>query len=103
MDRALDAVNLIKEKRCGKIKGRTCANGSKQRQYLGDYESVSLPTVSFEALFITLIIDTSEGRDVAIFDVPGAFLQLEVPKNNMILMRLKGQFVDIICDVNPEH
>ena len=28
---ALNAVNLIKEKRCGKIKGRTCANGSTQR------------------------------------------------------------------------
>ena len=26
---ALEAVNLIKEKRCGTIKGRTCANGSK--------------------------------------------------------------------------
>ena len=28
--RALEAVNLIKKKRCGKIKGRTCADGSKQ-------------------------------------------------------------------------
>ena len=25
---ALLAVNLVKEKRCGKIKGRTCANGA---------------------------------------------------------------------------
>ena len=29
---ALEAVNLIKQKRHGKIKGRTCANGSKQRK-----------------------------------------------------------------------
>ena len=29
--RALEAVNLIKEKRNGKIKGRTCADGSKQK------------------------------------------------------------------------
>ena len=28
--RALEAVNLIKEKRNGKIKGRTCADGSKK-------------------------------------------------------------------------
>ena len=27
--RALRAINLIKEKRCGKIKGRTVADGSK--------------------------------------------------------------------------
>ena len=28
---ALEAVNIIAEKRCGKIKGRTCTDGSKQR------------------------------------------------------------------------
>ena len=32
--KALEAVNLIKEKRNGKIKGRTCANGAKQRIYV---------------------------------------------------------------------
>ena len=31
---ALDAVNLIKENRDGKIIGRMCANGSKQRRYV---------------------------------------------------------------------
>ena len=30
----LDAVNIIKEKRDGKINGRTCAKGSKQKRYL---------------------------------------------------------------------
>ena len=34
--KAMEAVNLIKEKRCGKIKGRMCANGSTQRKYLKD-------------------------------------------------------------------
>ena len=29
-NRALDAVNSISEKRDGRIKGRTCANGAKQ-------------------------------------------------------------------------
>jgi hypothetical protein len=32
--KALDAVNLIKLKRDEKMKGRTCANGSKKRYYL---------------------------------------------------------------------
>ena len=31
---ALEAVNLIKEKRCGKLKGRTCANGARQRRFI---------------------------------------------------------------------
>ena len=31
---AIEAVNLIKEKIRGKIKGRTCVYGSKQKRYL---------------------------------------------------------------------
>ena len=31
--KALEAVNLIKKKICGKIKGRTCADGSKKKRY----------------------------------------------------------------------
>ena len=38
--RALEAVNLIKKKRRGKIKGRTCANGSKQKRYLKHGETI---------------------------------------------------------------
>jgi hypothetical protein len=101
--RALEAVNLIKEKRSGIIKGRTCANGSKQKRYLKRGETISSPTVSTEALMGTLAIDIKEGRDVAIFDVPGAYLQAEMPKEKKVLMKLRGQFVDIMCEVNPEY
>ena len=46
--KSLNAVNIIKQKRDGTIKGRTCANGIKQKIYLGKDESVALPTVSLE-------------------------------------------------------
>eukprot|EP00957_Ditylum_brightwellii_P116429 8880934-Ditylum_brightwellii.AAC.1 len=71
--------------RNGKITGRTCANGSKQWKYLKKDELVASPTVAVESLFISLIIDAMEGRDIAVFDIPGAFLQPEVPENTMIL------------------
>jgi hypothetical protein len=100
---ALEAVNLIKEKRCGKIKGRTCANGSKQRQYLKEDESVYSPTCSTESLLSTAVIDAFEKRDVAIFDVPGAFLQTEMPKDKNVIMIIRDEFVDIMCEVNPEY
>ena len=35
----LEAVNLIAQKRCDKIKGRTCANGSRKRKYVSEGES----------------------------------------------------------------
>ena len=53
----LNTVNTIKQKRDGKIKSRTCADGSKQKRYLVKDESVASPTVSLEALFTTLVID----------------------------------------------
>jgi len=101
--RALEAVNLIKEKRTGKIKGRTCANGSKQKRYLKRGETISSPTVSLEAMTGTMAIDIKEDRDVAIFDVPGAYLQAEMPKEKKLLLKLRGQFVDIMCEVNEEY
>ena len=71
--KALNAINLIKEKRDGTIKGKTCADVSIQRQYLREDESVASPTVSLEGFFVTLVIDTYEGRDVTTFEIPGAF------------------------------
>jgi hypothetical protein len=59
--------------------------------------------VSTEANISTLVIDAYEGRDVAIFDVPGAFLQSAMPKDKNVHMRLRDEFVDIMCKVNPEY
>ena len=55
--KALEAVNIIKEKRTGDIKGRICADRSKQKKYLKRGETILSPTVSLEALTGTLAID----------------------------------------------
>ena len=68
---ALRAINLIKEKCCGKIKGRTCADGSTQRKYV-PREEASSPTIALESLMALLMINAHEERDVTIFVVPGA-------------------------------
>ena len=52
--KAFNAVTLIKEKRNGDIKGRACADGSRQKYEFG--KNLSSPTVSLEALFTTWII-----------------------------------------------
>ena len=101
--KALDAVNLISEKCDGTIKGRTCANGSKQRMYLAQADTVASPTVSVEGLLTTLVIAAYQGRQIISFDIPGAFLQAELPDDKLLLLRLNGEFVDIMCLVNPEH
>ena len=98
---ALNAVNLIKEKRNGKVKGRTCANGSSQRTYV-PREEASSPTISLEALMSLFIIFAYEKRKTAVFDVPGAYLHADMPKGKFALLKITGQFVDIVCEVNPE-
>jgi hypothetical protein len=101
--KALRAVNLIKEKRCGKIKGRTVADGSVQRKYV-PREEASSPTLSLEALMGVLLINSFEERDVAVFDVPGAYLHADIPDDKFVLLKFEGDyFVDIMCDVNPEY
>jgi hypothetical protein len=69
---ALCAVNLIKEKRSGKLKGRTCADGRSQRSKYTKEETTS-PTVSTDALMISLMIDAKERRDVATANVEAAY------------------------------
>ena len=101
--RALNAINLIKKKRDGTIKGRTCADGSKQHRYLKEDEDISSPTLALESLLITLVIDVYEGRDVAFFDIPGAYLHAKVPPEKMVTLKLKGVFVDIMCEINQEY
>ena len=44
-----------------------------------------------------MMIDAFEGRRVATFDVPGAYLQTDLPEEKFALFKLEGQFVDIMC------
>ena len=61
------------------------------------------PTVFLEGLITSLAVAGFEGRHVYSFDVPGAFLQAELPEDKLLLLRLNGEFVDVMCKVNPEH
>jgi hypothetical protein len=64
---ALPYLMFLTEKRDGTKKARGCADGSKQEM---DKENISAPVISTDALFITLVIDAMEGRDVATVDIP---------------------------------
>jgi hypothetical protein len=75
--RALAYLMFLKQKRCGHIKGRGCADGRKQQIYKLKQE-ISSPTVSIKSVFLTCTIDAKEGRDVATCDVPGAFMQTDI-------------------------
>ena len=90
---------FLKRKRCGKIKGRGCADGRKQRAYIAKEDSTA-PTVSTEAVFLTAVIDALENRDVAVLDVPGAFMQADI--DELVHVRFKGEMVRMLLEIDEE-
>jgi hypothetical protein len=97
---ALRAINLIKEKRCGRIKGRTVADGRGQRHKY-DKQDITSPTVTNEGLMMTLVIDAMEDRAVGTGDVPGAYLHADM--DDFVILKLTGEMVDIFCQMNSEY
>ena len=94
IDKCLRLITLIKKKRCGKIKGRACADGRPQRKYIPKEEAAA-PTVSLDSLMLTLMTDEFEDNDVATCDIAGAFLKGDM--KDFVLVKLINKEVDIMC------
>ena len=73
---SLAYLMFLKQKRDGSIKGRGCADGWKQREWMNKEDTTS-PTVATESLILSCMIDAYERRDVGTADIPGVFLQTE--------------------------
>jgi hypothetical protein len=97
---ALRAINLIKEKRCGRLKGRTVADGRPQRN-MYDKSKTASPTVATDSLMLSIIVDAHERRDVATADITGAYLKADM--KDFTIMKFTGASVDILCEMNPRH
>jgi hypothetical protein len=97
--RALNYLMYLKEKRCGRIKARGCADGRKQRDYKTK-EETSSPTVSTEAVFLTAVINAQERRQVMTIDIPGAFMHVDI--DELIHVRLEGPMAELLTRVDPD-
>ena len=58
-EKALNYLMFLKQKRCGKIKARGCANGRPQREYISKDE-LSSPTVSNYTLICSCLMSAIE-------------------------------------------
>ena len=96
---ALQYLMYLKQKRCGRIKARGCADGRKQRLYKTKQEASS-PTVTSEALFLTSIIDAQEKREVVTVDIPGAFMHSDM--DELVHMKLDGPMAELLVRVDPK-
>ena len=96
---ALAYLMFLKRNHFGKIKRRGCADGHKQRAYIAKEDSMA-PTVSTKAGFLTAVIDALENRDVAVLDVPSAFMQADIDER--VHVRFTGEMVKMLLQIDKE-
>jgi hypothetical protein len=98
----LESHMFLKQKRDGKIKGRTVAGGNKQRDYISK-EHDSSPTVTTESVLLSCIIDAEEEWDVTVVDIPNAFVQTRVEnEKDMAFIKIRCILVDILVESAPD-
>ena len=68
---ALHALNLIKEKRNGVIKGRTVETKEEVRRKWYEKHEVTSPTISNDSLMALLTVSSAERRKIISWDVGG--------------------------------
>ena len=83
---ALEMLIFIKEKRNDTIKARVFADRGKQRKKYNNIDATST-TVSTEVVLISAVIDAYEERDVAVVDIPGAYLSANMNDDMFLIFR----------------
>jgi hypothetical protein len=101
MDKALDIIALVTQKRCGRTKGRACANGSDQKDV--PKEERAAPTLSKEGMMGHVAQAIYEDREHSVGDVPGAFLHGKFEDDEKIHVTFTGRLIDILCDIDPSY
>ena len=98
----LQSHMFVVKKRDGVTKARVVAGGNLQRGHVTKEDSSS-PTVATESVLLTSIIDAHEGRDVAIIDIPNAFIQTRVHNaKDRVIIRVTGVVAEWLVKIAPE-
>lgn len=102
--KAMRSLIFLTEKRDGRIKARTCADGSTQRTWINKDEAGS-PTVMMESIFLSATIDAKEGREVAVVDIPNAFILTPNEKlrdwHETDIMKIRGKLAEMLVEIDP--
>ena len=97
---SLKSVSVLKDKRCSKLKGRTCADRRKKRTSESKIESAS-PTVHTDSVVLTAIVDVCERKDIAVADVPRECLNATMEE--FILLKMIDEQVDASLKIDPSY
>ena len=97
--KALRYLMFLTKKRCGRIKGRGCADGRSQREYTMK-EDASAPTVFIESVMLSCTQDAKEKRDIATVDLPGAFMHADM--DDTVHIKLVGKMAELLVLADPK-
>ncbi len=97
-EEAVASLMFLKETGDHLVKARMCTDRLKQR---GDWtkQDTTSPTMLMKAVFISTVVYAYKERNVACFDIPGAFLHTDSDKD--ITMILKGRLAELMVQVAP--
>ena len=99
----LEVHLFLKQKSDRTIKGRAVAGENKPRDYILK-EDASSPTVATESVLLTAVIAAKEHRDVAVVDIPNAFIQTRVEhEEDKAIIRVRGYLVDVLCKIDQNY
>ena len=100
-DKVLESHPFLKQKRYQSIKGRMVTGGNKKRGHIDKTDETS-PTAALEPVLLTSTIDAKEGRDVAIIDIPNAFVTTRIEdKKDIVTVRLRGKLAELMVATAP--
>ncbi len=98
----LQSHMYIGQKQTGETKAGMVAGGNTQRDHVTK-EEWSSPTVSTEAVLLTSTVDAREGRDIAVVDIPNAFIQTRVDDTkDCVIIWITEVIVDWLVKVVPK-
>ena len=100
----LESIMTVKQKvrdDPDSLKGRYVADGSKQRGTIPREETAS-PTVHTHSVVLTSAVDANEGRDVAVTDLPGAYLSADMKGEEHVHMILRGRVAELMVLTAPQ-
>ena len=98
-DQVLPILMFMVLKRNGEIKTRGVTNGSVQRVHTNK-DDCSSPTPDCYAFKYICAVIALEGRDAAMVDLPGFFLQTE--QDELIMLRFTGAVALLLTKTDPD-
>ena len=99
----LESHMFVVKKKDGTVKAREVAGGNKQQDFVSK-EDASSPTAATESVSLSCAVDVKENREMAVLDIPNAFIQTVVKRDkDKAIVRIRGFVADMLVEIAPEE